>query len=379
MGLPSVVMLTPGFYPSVGGAEKQALELSKALAARGARVLVLTRRAKGLPASGEAAGIPVRRTAAWGPGPLNALTFLCSSLFFLLRHAREYDVIHVHLAGSPAVAAALAGRLLGKAVVVKIGGGRGIGEIALSARTVLGRLKLALLKRLKPRLAAVTPDLLEELREHGLKDRARVVPNGVDCARYRPAGPGDRLSVRAGLGWPDGPCFLYTGRLAPEKRLDLFLEAFARAAAGTAAFCVLAGAGPEEDALRRAAGRLGLAERVLFLPAVESVERLYAAADVFVLPSISEGLSNALLEAMASGLAVLASRVGGTAEAVADGVSGLLFPADRPGEMEGLIRRLLAEPGLAARLGRVARETAVRRYSLESAADRYLELYGARP
>ncbi len=371
-----IVMLTPSFHPTIGGAEKQALELSKALASMGARVRVLTRRGAGLDAEDVVDGVPVHRVFACGGGLINAVAFLVSSFFFLLRRAADYEVIHVHLASSPALAACFAGKLLGKRVVVKVGGGRGIGEIAMSHRTLTGRMKLALLRRMKPRFVAVTEDLKDEMAEFGFGGGVRVVPNGVDTERYRPAREGEKVSLRAEFGWPPGTCFLYVGRLVDDKQLDLFLRTFASAdRGGGGAFCALVGSGPEEARLRSAAKDSGLEGAVIFHPPAQRVERFYAAADVFILPSVSEGLSNALLEAMAAGLPVLGSRVGGTREAVVDGETGTLF---EPTDAEGLKRAIELysnDPELAVRQGRAAREAAVAKYSLRSVAERYREIY----
>ncbi|MFC1679884.1 glycosyltransferase [Elusimicrobiota bacterium] len=133
--------------------------------------------------------------------------------------------------------------------------------------------------------------------------------------------------------------------------------------------------GPEEKNVRTALTRFGLENRARVLPPTDDIERCYEAADVFVLPSISEGLSNALLEAMASGVAVLGSRVGGTKEAVEDGNTGLLFdPADDEA-LRAHLRKLAEEPELAGKLGAAGRERAERLFSLEAVADRYLKLY----
>ncbi|MFH2202522.1 MAG: glycosyltransferase family 4 protein [Elusimicrobiota bacterium] len=376
-GMTGVVMLTPNFHPYVGGAEKQALELSKALSALGVRVQVLTRRVRGLRTEDEVSGIPVYRAFACGGGLVNAVTFLFSSFIYLLRRSAAYDVIHVHLAGSPAVAACLAGRLLGKRVVVKVGGGRGIGEIAMSRRTPAGRLKLLLLRRMKPRFVAVTEDLRREMMEFGFTDAVRVVPNGVDIGRYRPARADEKSALRADLEWPAGTCFLYVGRLAAEKQLDFFLRAFAAAMGGCAerAFCVFAGGGGEQARLRDVARAQGIADAVLFVPPTDRIERLYAAADVFVLPSVSEGLSNALLEAMAAGLPILGSRVGGTREVVKDGEAGTLFAVDDFDGLRRAVVRYVKGPGFAAEQGRIARREAEQKYSLASVAKRYLEIY----
>lgn len=377
-----IVMISPGFYPQMGGAERQALELSGALRQLGMAVVVLTRRLPGLAGREEVNGVSVLRLPARGRGLANSVVFMLSCFLWLLLRGHRFRAVHVHLGSSPALSAALAGRLLGRRVLVKLGGGRGIGEVAASCRTLAGRWKWRVLGWLKPQLVAVTRDLVEELREHGLDGiPVTVLPNGVNTGRFSPKSAEEKAALRRQLGWGDGFCLLYVGRFSPEKQLDRFLEVFAQALreARAQASWALVGTGPQEERLKGIAQSPGLKETVRFYAPVTEVERFYAAADAFVLPSVSEGLSNALLEAMSSGLAVLASRVGGTREAVQDGVSGLLFDPGDGAAMKAALLRLLSEPGLSQALGRRAREEALARFDLSSVAKRYLQLYEGSP
>jgi glycosyltransferase involved in cell wall biosynthesis len=368
-------MVSAGFHPYVGGAEKQALELSVALRARGVRVRVLTRRLPGLPRREIIRGVAVERLWCAGGGALNALTFMASLWIWLLTRAREYSAVHVHLAGSPALPAALAGRLLGKSVVIKLGGGRGIGELAASSRTLVGSVKLRLLSWLGPRFVAVTKDLAEECAQFLGPVPVQVQPNGVDTVRYHPHLASEKQALRRKLGWPDGLGFLYVGRFAPEKQLGRFLRVWSRAAADKPGFAAFVGDGPEGEKLRAFIQESPATRRIFIMPSMDTIEEAYAAADIFVLPSVSEGLSNALLEAMACGLAVLGSRVGGTAQVVEEGKTGLLFASQDDGELADRIQSFFVDPGLAGRMGAAARERAARDYCLDRVAENYEKLY----
>lgn len=376
-----VVMVSASFHPVVGGAERQALELSSALRARGHAVIVATRRLETLSAYEEVRGVPVHRLwkAGRGGGVLDACTFMASLAWFLLARRGEYGVIHVHLAGSPALAACVMGRLLRKRVFVKLGGGVGIGELAASAKTLPGRLKLRALAVLKPQFIAVVKGLAAEAARYlGAGVGVHVLPNGVDTARYKPASPAARAAARLKLGWPaKALVFLYAGRLSYEKRLPGFVEAWTDSVrkSRTDALFALVGEGAELPAIESAIRYSRMADRVKVHAPRADLEEVYAAADVFVLPSISEGLSNALLEAMASGLAVLASRVGGTPEAVEDGRSGLLFTAENEPEMRAQLGKLLERPELALVMGAAARRAAEERFSLPALAEKYELIY----
>lgn len=372
-------MLTANYHPYVGGAEGQARSLARDLHRRGVPVYVITRRLPALANRETIDGIPVERLAAWGSGPFSAIIFTISSFFYFLIHTACYSVIHVHLASSPALAAALAGRLLNKRVIVKLGGGRGVGEIALSKKTLLGRLKLTALGFLKPVLAAVNTDILEEIPGSGLERlRTCIVPNGVDLGIFRPAEPDEKKRLRQELGWRPGMALLSTSRLTQDKHVgDLlreFLGVWAAVASHSDARLYIAGSGEQEPLLRAASQSLGTERSVFFLGARNDVERLYRAADALLLPTASEGMSNALLEAMACGLAVLATRVTGTRDIVHDGTNGLLYEPGNRAESAEQLKRLIEDPSLARRLGRAARATA-ENFSIEKTSDLWLRLY----
>ncbi len=180
-----------------------------------------------------------------------------------------------------------------------------------------------------------------------------VVPNGISDAV-----PGGRDAARAGLGLaPDDVALVTVASLTPAKAQHVLLEAFARlAAAVPAARLFLAGDGPRRAALEDRARGLGVAERVRFLGVWRDVPGLLAAADLFVLSSVREGLSLSLLEAMRAGRAVVTTDAGGSREAVADGVTGRVVPPGDAAALAAAIRRLRDDPALRARLGAQARQ-----------------------
>ena len=207
------------------------------------------------------------------------------------------------------------------------------------------------------RVAGVGDGVARHLVERGLAPAARTVAvrNGV---RMPPQADADaRRSARAALGIGDHALLLGTvGRLVELKNHRLLLDQVAPLAADFPALqLVLVGDGPLRDELRAQARALGIDARVHFTGARDDVGRLLPALDAFVLPSRTEGLSIALLEACAAGLPVVASAVGGNPEIIEDGRTGLLFPSEDGAALEAALRRLLADHTLCAGLGRAAR------------------------
>lgn len=197
----------------------------------------------------------------------------------------------------------------------------------------------------------------------------RVIHNGVE-----PAAPGARAASRAALGLPDDAFVaVCVARLVAVKAHDVLLQAAARAR-GDAPVLLLVGDGPERDELQRLAARLGLA-RVRFLGARADVGDILAAADVAVLASRDEGLPLALLEAMAHGLPIVATTVGGVSELVREGLEGLLVPADDADALAAALGRVGGDAPLRQRLGDAAHHRVREDFSLDAAAAAYADLY----
>lgn len=243
------------------------------------------------------------------------------------------------------------------------------------------RLRLAS-RWLNRRFDAVTAPaqaVLDAVRrsEGNLPPLALAIPNGVDTGRFQPLAPEARAAARAALGLaPDEFVFGCVARLAEVKRHVDLLGAFARLGeAPLRPRLLLLGDGPLEAELRRQAHEAGIAARVDFLGARSDVPALLPALDAFVLVSRTEGLSNATLEAMACGLPVIATAVGGQPEAVEDGVTGLLVPPRAPGRLALALESFLHAPARCHRMGRLARETILRRFSRDAMLQGYEQLY----
>jgi sugar transferase (PEP-CTERM/EpsH1 system associated) len=242
-------------------------------------------------------------------------------------------------------------------------------------------------RRILRRIAYATADAVftvsEELRSYHARqawlpmERIHVLPNGVDTSRFvRRAGEGQEIRQRLGLG--DGSLVIgAVGRLVPIKDHMTLLQATEiLISRGMPVRVLLVGSGPELANYQEfVAASPKLSGRVVFAGAVSDVAALLNAMDVFVLPSLSEGMSNTLLEAMASSLPVVATRVGGNPELVEDGRSGWLF---EPGDVTALattLERIGRASDLRQELGQAARRRAVQHFSLEGMIDSYRNLY----
>lgn len=207
-----------------------------------------------------------------------------------------------------------------------------------------------------------------------------VIRNGVDLSRFDQ--PTDALKIRRELGLPDDvPLVTVVSRLNRMKGLEQFLEAAAaiRVRVPEARFLIVGETAPNDrpylSVLTGLAERLGLSDRVVFAGLRTDVPQLLASATVSVMPSLNEALSNVLLESMAAGVPVVATRVGGTPEAIQDGVNGLLVEPGDPAALANAICDVLAQPELARRLGFAARESITERFSIDRMVSATEELY----
>jgi glycosyltransferase involved in cell wall biosynthesis len=217
----------------------------------------------------------------------------------------------------------------------------------------------------------------ELIRRGVAPERIEIVHNAIDPEwGSRGRRPEAAAALRGELKIaPEARVLLIVGRLSTEKDHRTLMEAVRRLPSAPAAHLVIVGDGPERPRIEESARSLGLAERVTLTGQVDSAEPYYGIADICVLSSLSEGSPNALLEAMAAGVPVVATAVGGIPEIVADGESALLIPPKDPAAMTGAVAALLEDEGLARKLAGRARQLAVERHAPEARARRLVEIY----
>lgn len=201
----------------------------------------------------------------------------------------------------------------------------------------------------------------------------QVISNGVDLERYgrrsaRSCFPELQLDV-------EDVVFICVGRLEEIKGHHDLVAAFAGVRARARGVLIIVGEGPRRTEIERQVEELGLVSSVRVLGQRNDVPALLGVADCFVLPSYSEGLSCSIIEAMASGLPVVATDVGGNRELVVEGVNGFLVPPHDPGRLANRMMSLALDAQARHRCAEASRTAAMRRYSLESMIDKYVALY----
>lgn len=293
------------------------------------------------------------------------------ALFTLVRLFRRLrpDVVHTHLAKAGALGR-LAARLTGvHAVVHTYHGNVFTGYFGPRASRVVMALE-RLLASISTRVIAISETQRADLvaRRIARAPRLVTIPIGIDLDPFMTAEPG---ALRRELGLPAGaPLVGCVTRLVPIKGVDVLLRAAARLD-GT--HVVVVGDGPLEAELKGLAASLGVAPRVTFLGLRPDVAAIYADLDVVVLPSRNEGTPLAVIEALASARAVVASRVGGIPDVVGD--AGVLVPPDDVDALAAALAALLAGPERRRELGRMARERVQGRYDISLHVARMSELY----
>jgi glycosyltransferase involved in cell wall biosynthesis len=220
-----------------------------------------------------------------------------------------------------------------------------------------------------------SPAVIEHLQRnaHIPASRLHLIPGGVDVRRFAEATPIERRTI----GVPqDAKLLLWVGRLDPVKGLDDLVDAVAMLN-DPGVVLVLTGEGSYEPTVRRRIEKAGLLNRVRLIGRRDDAPNLLAAADAFVFPSRTEGMPNALLEAMAAARPIVASDIPGCRNLITHNETGLLTPPCRPAELADGIRRLIRDTDLAGRLARAARQRVEAHYSFHATVARYAALYEA--
>lgn len=369
--MPRVAMVIQRYLPHVGGAERQLQQLAPRLRALGYDIHILTRHEKNLLHFEVIDGVPVHRLPSIGPKALAAATFTAAALLMLSRS--RPDLVHAHEILTPSSIAVLSKRIHNHPVLVKILRGGARGDIYKLKRRPFWKSYLRDLSRRVDAFITISHEIEDELSALNVSSEKLVfIPNGVDTARCTPVSEDRKQKLRAELSLPlHATIVVYTGRLVPEKRVDHLLKIWpdVRLKFYDAHLLIL-GEGSEESRLKGM-----FVNGVLFTGQVDEAAPYLQAADLFVLPSSTEGLSNSMLEAMSCGLPVLATTVGGAPDVIQHSVNGYLIPPEDVDSLQRGVETLLGDGTLRFTLGANARQRIISDYSLDSVAERLATLY----
>jgi L-malate glycosyltransferase len=381
-----VCLCTSYFPPTIGGAERQTAHLASGLVRLGDDVTVVTRHLPGHPIREVREGVQIHRVIRPGNrGVLFGLGYVLSLSAFFLRPAARFDVVQaigVHL---NAYVVCRLGRFRDYRTVVRPMALGPDGDLDVLARMPFWPLwrrgdpltRRHILRRIQgaDAIVAVNRELIGDLVASGFPSQRIVhIANGVPV----PPSPCDRIAamrIRHSLGIHDDPLLLFVGRLDQHKGAGRILPALSALRDRYPRIgLVLLGDGPLRDDLKTEAVRCGVQARVHFL-GVQDPAAFLQAADVFVLPTRGEGMSSALLEAMAAGLPCVTTRVTGNIEVVTHNETGLLVEPGSPEALRETIARVLSDPALCSRLGQAARRHVQRTHSAERMVTEYRSLY----
>jgi glycosyltransferase involved in cell wall biosynthesis len=366
------MIVIDGYFPSLGGAEMQAGSLARVLADLGHEVKIVSPRLDPSMAGSEIhEGIPVERISYPRIRYVGAIILCLKFAWKLLRERNRFDAIHVHMAKNLATVAGFVRPVLDSCVVVKISGAWEFSGGILDQekmRKPLYRIMNFFIKR-SDYIQSISQFTNKMLVERGYpENKICMIPNGVDLSRF---------SIQDRLSEPheSSTIVVFTGRITPVKGVDVLIDAWDRLTNKRDALLLIAGDGPAREELEKSVHRMGLSGSVQFLGMVNDMPDLLRRADIYVQPSRQEGLPNSVLEAMAVGLPIVATRISGNEDLVEDGENGLLVPPQDPEKLAIALGELISDRGRRQRMGACSRKVVEKKYAFPVVADLLTKAY----
>jgi len=383
---PSILLVAGAYYPEISAAGLQCEAVARVLRGRARMSVLVTAVDPSLPATERVddvcvtrVGVDVRSVASKASASVRIIRRLAALL-------PSIDVVHVHGVSQKNVPVALMAKALGKPSVLALHtSGQDEPQVA-DARGAVSAWAFRSARLVLP----VSPNLVRRCEDAGIPASSiRLTPNGIDLEKFKPAGSDERAALRRTFGWSEHErVVVFVGFFSRDKRPDLLFRAWTRVVErGIPAKLVFIGATASPyfevdeaiaQQIRAEAAAAGRADAVVFVPPTHAVEQYYRAADVFVLSSIREANPVALLEAMASGLPCIASRIDGATDVmIEDGVNGRLVVCDDEAALASALTDVLSNSARARALGDRARRTVEARYDINQTAERWLDAYRA--
>jgi glycosyltransferase involved in cell wall biosynthesis len=411
-----ILMVIAVFCPYTGGAEKQAQKLASELVKRGTDVTVVTGRwNNNLKKIEEFNGFKIIRNftnfdcrkrgkintdkSFFYSGSisrksrlksikiilrkifvrLSVYIYQASLFFFLLSHRKNYDIIHVHQVLYPAFISTLCARILKKPVITKVGSSGFNSDINQIKRFPEGKLQIKYILGNINKIICTSKIMIEEFVKEGTdKDKIVLIRNGVNVAYFN-------------RSYNSCETMVTMGRFIKSKNINFLITAFSKVIKTPAKKLklILIGDGPEKDNIVNLIKKLGLENNIILTGMVSNPEAFLKESDLFVFPSLIEGLSNSLIEAMSLKLPCIVSNIPGNIEVLGEndsdctikggefktGKYGIFFnPSDTDG-LVNAVKYILDNPEARKKLGENAYRKVLTEYNIEEVAERYLELY----
>jgi glycosyltransferase involved in cell wall biosynthesis len=394
--LPSICLLTETYYPLTGGGETQARSLAENLVAKGFKVFIATRRVTtSLKKVEEIGSIPIYRIRPVGLGQSKRWGMLLWALVALARMRRRYDIIYVSGFKALGVSAVLISKLLGKTCILKADSNGemsgeffagGLKKLRLTPSSYVVRIFLCVRNKILRKancFVAITSGIVAELTSQGVKPGLIYsIPNSVDAKKFCPVSISQKYSLWEKLNFPKKKMIItYSGRLVSYKGLPLLVGVAQKILREfkDVGFVLVGSGGIDihncEAELKEYVITNGLEDSIYFPGQVDNVHEYLQASDVFVSPTEKDAFPLALIEAMACGLPVISTPVGGIQEIITDRQNGLLVEPRNFQQLEGAICALLADTAFRGSLGKAAAHTVKERYCEEIVTAKYAELF----
>jgi len=376
---PRIALLIDRYFPLWGGTENQLRQLVPHLVEEDCEVFIITRRWEQAMDKAELIdGIEVFRCGRPGRTLLSTLSYVVSILLLLLRKRARFDILHTNGAAALGVLGRVYAYLLNKRNIARISSS---GKVPAMAERMVTRPGLFCLRR-SDAVISMSADITTELLQAGVPySVVRAISNGVNCTRFHRLTPAARRDWRIAHGLPeDALIVLYASLFKPGKGHDMLLQAWAEVEKRSAqGWLFLVGSAlhqksPTDQQISAVHQRLKL-KRVIFHQAVDDTAALNGIADICAFPSESEGCPNALLEAMAAGLAIAAFDVKGVRDLVIHGKTGLLATTQTADALEECITTLLNDEKLRSQLGQLCQKYVREHHDFRAVAQHYVTLY----
>ncbi|MFH1784733.1 MAG: glycosyltransferase family 4 protein [bacterium] len=376
---PRICMICSQFYPVVGGTERQAENLAIELKKKGYSVFILTQRIKGIENKEVKDGITIyRKIVAPHLGLLFGISYIISVFLFLWGKRKQYDIIHCHIFYLHTISAVIIGKLFQKKVIVKLACTSDFGEIQTMQKEKKADFLLKIYRKADI-FVSVSQEGIKELKNIGIPESKIIyIPNSIDTSKLFPVSDIEKIELKEKLFLDkEKKIVSFVGRLNLQKGVEYLLYAWQKVIKEyPQSLLLIIGDGPERKNLEQLSNGLKIKDtNIIFMGIKRNISDYLQASNIFVLPSLSEGLSGALLEAMACGLPCIVTRIGGNIDLIEDRVSGLFVEQANVADLAEKIKYLSGNPRLEPLLGKNARLNVEKKFSLPIFVEEYIQLY----